>query len=30
MRSSMIVTPMLDVNPQTGEPLNYGGFRARS
>ena len=26
MRSSMIVTPMLDVNPQTGEPLNYGAF----
>lgn len=26
LRSSMIVTPMLDVNPQTGEPLNYGAF----
>jgi hypothetical protein len=22
----MIVTPLLDVNPQTGEPLNYGAF----
>jgi len=26
LRSSMIVTPMLDVNPQTGEALNYGAF----
>jgi predicted RND superfamily exporter protein len=25
-RSSMIVAPLLDTNPQTGEPLNYGDF----
>ncbi|MNZ11792.1 MMPL family protein [compost metagenome] len=25
-RSSMIVAPLLDTNPQTGEPLNYGEF----
>ena len=25
-RSSMIVAPLLDTNPQTGEPLSYGDF----
>lgn len=25
-RSSMIMTPLLDINPQTGGPLNYGEF----
>src|SRR6195952_3620243 len=25
-RSSMIVAPLLDTNPQTGQPLNYGDF----
>jgi predicted RND superfamily exporter protein len=25
-RSSMIITPLLDFNPRTGEPLNYGEF----
>ena len=26
LRSTMIVTPLLDNNPQTGKPLNYGEF----
>lgn len=26
LKSTMIVTPLLDTNPQTGEPLNYGEF----
>lgn len=26
LKSTMIVTPLLDINPQTGKPLNYGEF----
>lgn len=26
LKSTMIVTPLLDVHPQTGKPLNYGEF----
>jgi len=26
LRSTMIVTPLLELNPQTGKPLNYGEF----
>ena len=26
LKSSMIVTPLLDKNPKTGQPLNYGEF----
>jgi predicted RND superfamily exporter protein len=26
LRSTMIVTPLLDVQPETGQPLNYGDF----
>ena len=28
-RSSMIVAPLLDTDPQTGQPLNYGDFSKR-
>ncbi len=26
LKSTMIITPLLDINPQTGKPLNYGEF----
>lgn len=26
LKSTMIVTPLLDIQPQTGQPLNYGEF----